>query len=181
MIDDALDADVAETEDNRFKDAIHDTVQEWDAFTRPVVHAALSLVLNAMFYLDAYGADTEPVVSNGASQVARDAYEKAVKSGKPKIVRNARNALMVDGFTVVRLCGSEADGSAHEDNAGQGAYTVRTHWRRGHWRMQPCGLKLSQIKRVWVRPALVGKDTGGAVKGHIYSVVGAETKPRHSR
>lgn len=171
-IDKALDADIAETEDNRFKEEIHDTVQEWDASTRPVVHAALSLVLNALFYLDGYGADTDLIVPDEAPQIARESYEKAVKGGKPKAIRNARNALMVDGFTVVRLCGIAAAYSAVQDDAEKDSHAVRTHWRRGHWRMQPCGPKLSQVKRVWVRPTLVGKDAGGAVKGHVYSVDG---------
>lgn len=169
-IDKALDADIAETEDNRFKDELHNTVQEWDASTRPVVHAALSLVLNALFYLDGYGADTEPVVPDEAPQIARETYEKAVKSGKPKVIRNARNALMADGFSVVRLCGVAADDSTATDDAGTSGHTVRTHWRRGHWRMQPCGAKLSNVKRVWVRPTLVGRDSGGAIKGHVYLV-----------
>ncbi len=122
-------------------------------------------------YFD-YGADTNLIVPDEAPHVARESYEKAVKSAKPKAIRNVRNALMADGFTVVRLCGMASDGSATQDDAGKEGHAVRTHWRRGHWRMQPCGPKLSQIKRVWVRPTLVGKDAGGAVKGHVYSVDG---------
>lgn len=168
-IDKALDTDIAETENNRFKDELHGTVQEWDTSTRPVVHAALSLVLNALFYLDGYGADTDLLVPDEAPLAARESYAKAVKSGKPKAIRNARNTLMADGFTVVRLCGGVANNSNSAEDANSSGHTVRTHWRRGHWRMQPCGPRLSQVKRVWVRPALVGKDAGGVIKGHVYS------------
>lgn len=170
VIDRVLDADVADAEDIRHKEAVHDTVSEWDAATRPVVHAALSLVVNALFYLDGYGADLELTVPAEAPQAVREAYEQAVKRGKPKAMRNARNALMAEGFTVVRLCGALVNDTAPTEECEAGGHSVRTHWRRGHWRMQPCGPQLTQIKRVWVRPSLVCKDAGSAVKGHIYSV-----------
>lgn len=170
VIDKALDSDIADAEDHRFKEAIHQTVQEWDAVTRPIVHAALSLVLNALFYLDGYGADSEPIVPSEAPQAVRESYERAIKGGKPKAIRNARNALMAEGFTVVRLCGVRSDSAEASDERGNGGMSVRTHWRRGHWRIQPCGPKLSQIKRIWVRPTLVGKAAGSVVKGHVYSV-----------
>lgn len=32
----------------------------------------------------------------------------------------------------------------------------RMHWRRGHWRQQPFGAGRSQIRRIWIEPALVG-------------------------
>lgn len=169
VVDKALDSDIADLNRSNFNDALRETVQEWDDATRPVVHGALSLVLNALFYLDAYGADTGPVAPSSAPPEIRDTYEKAIRSGKPKAIRSARHALMADGFSVVRMCGIGA-----EQNQGTGAecggQTVRTHWRRGHWRMQPCGRQLSQVKRVWIRPTLVGKDAGSPVKGHIYSV-----------
>jgi hypothetical protein len=31
----------------------------------------------------------------------------------------------------------------------------RSHWRRGHWRNQPCGEKSSERKIVWIKPVLV--------------------------
>lgn len=169
VVDKVLDADIASIDETKFKDALREAVGEWDTATRPIVHAALSLVLNALFYLDGYGADTGPVAPVSAPQADRDAYEKAIRSGKPKAIRSARNALMADGFSVVRLCGISTENNQGNDAQGDG-YSVRTHWRRGHWRMQPCGPQLSQIKRVWIRPTLVGKDAGGAVKGHVYSV-----------
>lgn len=166
-IDNALDRDQQDS-GMRGADA---ALKDWDEAARPVVHAALSLVLNALFYLDAYGADTEPTVPAAAPESLREAYTKAVKEAKPKALRNARNTLMADGFAVVRLCGASIASGQTPDTGDGSGHSVRIHWRRGHWRMQPCGPKLSQIKRVWVRPALVGKDAGGALKGHIYSVV----------
>lgn len=171
-IDVALERD---HRDSQFEGA-DAALQEWDAASRPVVHAALSLVLNALFYLDAYGADTQPSLPSTVPESLRVAYEKAARGTKPKILRNARNALIADGFTVVRLCGASPASAQTPDAANDGSgHAIRTHWRRGHWRMQPCGPNLSQIKRVWVRPSLVGKDAGGVVKGHVYSVVEPRT------
>lgn len=30
-----------------------------------------------------------------------------------------------------------------------------THWRRGHWRNQPCGEKLQESKIIWIQPTLI--------------------------
>lgn len=30
-----------------------------------------------------------------------------------------------------------------------------THWRRGHWRNQPCGEKLQNSKLIWIQPTLI--------------------------
>lgn len=150
--------------------SFQDAYQHWDDAAREVLHASLSLVINALFYLDAYGADTGEVVPEDAPEDLRLRMEKALASGKSKAVREARNSMLAQGFTVVRLCGTKLDGIPSNDVArGQGP--VRTHWRRGHWRMQPHGPSLSLIKRVWVRPALVGKNNGMPATGHHYIAV----------
>lgn len=119
---------------------------------------------------DAYGADTEPSAPDSAPVAMREAYASAVKTPRPKTIRNARNALMAEGFSVVRFCGTKLDEPASPPSPDDGKHGVRLHWRRGHWRMQPCGPKLSQVKRVWIRPMLVGQDSGGPIPGHRYVV-----------
>lgn len=47
---------------------------------------------------------------------------------------------------------------------------VSPHWRRGHWRKQPFGHNLSEIKLIWIKPTIVRKDKGKPTKGHIYEV-----------
>ena len=47
---------------------------------------------------------------------------------------------------------------------------VSTHWRRGHWRRQPFGDGLQQIRLLWIKPALVRRDKGEPVHGHLYEV-----------
>jgi hypothetical protein len=46
----------------------------------------------------------------------------------------------------------QADGQ-HE--AGEGGWTVSPHWRRGHWRWQPCGAGRQERRRVAIPSVLV--------------------------
>lgn len=172
-VNNALDMDYKEGMVGFDDDAVNQAFKEWDSNVRPVVHAALSLVLNALFYLDGYGADTEAVVQDEAPSQLRESYEKACISKKPKAIRNARNALLSEGFSIVRLCGIKATKS-DQDHEEVGGGSVRPHWRRGHWRMQPCGPQLSLVKRVWVRPAFIGKESAGEIKAHQYIVEKAD-------
>ena len=38
---------------------------------------------------------------------------------------------------------------------GEGGWTVSPHWRRGHWRWQPCGAGRSERRRVAIPSVLV--------------------------
>lgn len=39
----------------------------------------------------------------------------------------------------------------------EGGWTVKPHWRRGHWRMQRHGTCLEQVKRIRIKPVLIHK------------------------
>jgi hypothetical protein len=77
VIDEVLDAEIVDELDGDVEhaNAVGDALKEWDQINRPVLHAALSLVLNALFYLDAYGADTGQVVPDSVPKELRDAFE----------------------------------------------------------------------------------------------------------
>lgn len=125
---------------------------------------ALHLVFNAMFYLEslhelpseAPGRDTSPAL---ASKWSASAPEKR---------RKLRSELTANGYTVVRLVGSEiADAGLVGGSSRDG---VRTHWRRGFFRMQAHGPAMTLRKRLWVRPTVVNANKGddADVPGHIY-------------
>ena len=45
---------------------------------------------------------------------------------------------------------------------GDGTHaSPRMHWRRGHYRRQPCGAGRKEHKIIWLEPCLVGGDTNG--------------------
>jgi len=50
-------------------------------------------------------------------------------------------------YRIVRECGGDAGTHA----------SPRLHWRRGHYRNQPYGAGRSQIRRIWIEPALIGE------------------------
>ena len=50
-------------------------------------------------------------------------------------------------------------GEAHGDG-----WTVRMHWRRGHFRQQPYGHRSSLRRRIWLEPVLVGADEHSRVE-----------------
>jgi hypothetical protein len=41
---------------------------------------------------------------------------------------------------------------------------------RGHWRWQPYGPGRKKRKRIWIRPYIRGKELGGPVRGHTYTL-----------
>src|SRR5205085_1345437 len=43
----------------------------------------------------------------------------------------------------------------HSDTSGSGGWTVNPHWRRGHWRWQPCGPARQERRRVAIPSVLV--------------------------
>lgn len=171
LVDRFMDADITSLKHVSDSSGLHDEAEVWDGNARAVIHASLPLILNALFYLDAYGADRTGELPKSVPVALRTQYETALKSGKPKAIRNAKNALVGAGFTLVNFCGAPQLDDAELSPVAITKASVRVHWRRGHWRMQPCGEKLSMKKRIWVRPAIVGsKHVEGELAGHIYKV-----------
>jgi len=54
---------------------------------------------------------------------------------------------------------------------GTGGWTVSPHWRRGHWRAQPCGAGRSERRRVAIPSVLVN--------GHLFVGSVADTVARY--
>lgn len=144
--------------------------RDWEGVARPVIHRSLSLVLNAMFYLDGYGADTQPMAPEAAPPHLQQMYEQAATSRKLKKTREAVRALEQAGFSVVRLCGIDRSPDESAAATEEHQKNVRMHWRRGHWRMQPHGPQLSRVRRTWIRPTLVSRQENQIVPGHRYIV-----------
>jgi hypothetical protein len=51
-------------------------------------------------------------------------------------------------------------GEAHAPADGTGGWTVSPHWRRGHWRSQPCGQGRQERRRVAIPSVMVN--------GHLF-------------
>ena len=131
---------------------------------RPALRAAATLISNALFYLSEPHDDVTTTVEEGAPQALVD----RAQHGAGNRQRKARQSLSAEGYAVVRYCGRRFSLPGTE---GDGTGDPRaTHWRRGHWRNQRCGPRLSQIKRLWIKPVLVGAEHGEPERGRVYLV-----------
>lgn len=132
-----------------------------------IIKALLELVVNSMFYIESIGGEAKYSPGRDAPPVHVAEWENATPEKRVKL----RKKIIHDGYTIVRMAG-------HELNGSTGSFTgdsKKTHWRRGHWRNQPHGEKLSLVKLVWIKPVMVNADKStDMVTGHIYV---AEDKP----
>lgn len=127
---------------------------------------ALGLVFNCMAYLSSTPPDTEPEYPPEAPKPLIEKIDKASTPNKKRILTNNMESL---GFTKIRFV---RDPSPHEASIPTGK-TVRTHWRRGHWRSQPCGSGMVKRMLIWIRPCIVKPDKekeSSPAPGRIYKV-----------
>lgn len=129
-----------------------------------LLKAGATLLVNALFYLESHGSlspEPGPGRDTPPDRVSRWHQMDSKRRRKEK------SALTADGYAIVRLVGSEV-----ADRVGVGASgSLRTHWRRGHWRHQRHGEGLSQRKRIWIKPVMVGSDQlvdPSSQPGHVY-------------
>ncbi len=95
-----------------------------------------------------------------------------IKSETDKnIVKNLEDGLYQQGYTKVNYVGrnfektNEGKAISNHINSGK---TLSTHFRRGHFRNQPYGEKLSQRKIIFIAPTIVNE--GGEMQGKIYKL-----------
>jgi hypothetical protein len=86
------------------------------------------------------------------------------KNEKAKI----ESKISASGFSKIQYVGKSYARQQINQNGTTG--TVAPHWRRGHWRNQRFGEKLTSKKIVWIKPVIVNQEKGEPVKGHVYEV-----------
>jgi len=84
----------------------------------------------------------------------------------------AEQRLVRNGWTKVTLCqletGADPEGTSNVDGQRK---NVRAHMRRGHWRRQRHGPGATLVKRIRIRPSLIGASGGAKmVDGRTYEV-----------
>lgn len=131
--------------------AIEFAVRELD-LNAPVLKKALALVGNSMAYLTAFPDDSrfdwEP--DTPASMLVK------LQRGDKERQRTA-SKLEAMGYVQVHHVGLEFQKGVERvrSTPSDAGGTVRPHWRRGHWRHQAYGEKLSLRKLIWLRPTRV--------------------------
>lgn len=136
----------------------------------PLLHRALALITNTMFYLAAEPDDDEEDWELGTPSDALNALRQATKASAIKnIESNLRNAK----YTKVRFVGRKFAKSVSGvliQEANESGKKLVTHFRRGHFRRQHYGPERAFQKRIFVAPVVVNADGVGEIAGRIYDV-----------
>lgn len=131
---------------------------------------AIALVVNVLFYLESIGENRRLEPGRDTPTDLCVAWGNADAKKKEKL----KSKLLSEGYTTVYLLGQELE---ENPNRPSDTSTKRAHWRRGHWRRQRHGAENSLIKRIWMKPQMIGGDkVNDDLPGHIY-VVGNATSP----
>lgn len=125
---------------------------------------SINLIINALCYISSYKSE---IVESYPPDAPQSLIDKINNSKKPSEIKRTTSKLQSLGYTKIKLCGSEIQKSISIKDTGK---SVKTHWRRGHWRNQAIGPRLSSNKLIWIKPTLVRPDKGNPEDGHIYSI-----------
>ncbi|MGV8829950.1 MAG: hypothetical protein ACWA6U_16710 [Breznakibacter sp.] len=134
---------------------------------KDLVDTTYKVVINCLLYLSQHKADKDieshypidlPLNLNKKMQLARNEKEKL----------KVKKKLAEIGFSKINYVGNTYRKSYKE--IGPGSNETSPHWRRGHWRNQRFGEKLTERKLIWIKPVIVNKNIGVPQKGHIYGI-----------
>lgn len=130
-----------------------------------LIAEALPLLINCLFYL-AYSYPTEaPTYPPEAPRTLTHKLENTTSENKQRILSEQMERL---GYTKIHFV-SHA-GITKEPSIAETGKTIRTHWRRGHWRLQRFGTSLAQLKLLWIKPTIVNPTDSPPPIGRKYEV-----------
>lgn len=96
-------------------------------------------------------------------------FNRKLRLSKSKIETSKfENKISNLGYSKIQYVGKSYARNLTKENSIIG--TVLPHWRRGHWRNQRFGEKLTNKKIVWIKPVIVNNEKGNPEKGHIYEI-----------
>lgn len=148
-------------------DAVSESIDGESERARMMLASIQSTAINVLLYIDncsRHMRRTWP--SDAPADDVAKAEAGTVGSGK------AEQRLTRNGWTKVTLCQLEAGAGPMDDGGSNGTRRlVRAHMRRGHWRRQRHGPGAKLVKRIRIRPSLIGAGSGtGEVGGRTYDV-----------
>lgn len=137
---------------------------------RDLLHSALQLVLNTLFFL---AAESEDVQEDWEEEAPAE-FIAQLHSEKFGTRKTAENNLANQGYVRVRFVGrhyAESAGAKAVSEAMGTGRTMPTHLRRGHFRNQPYGPERSLRRTVFIAPIVVNPGKGEPA-GRIYDTSG---------
>jgi len=144
------------------------TDYELDFFssTLKLLDKTLNLVINCMLYLS-QPTDKKDIDLKLPKGLPSNYDKKLTFAKTTKESKKIENKIESLGFTKIHFVGQSFKRSHIEISNNS---NVQTHWRRGHWRNQKCGINLKDSKIIWILPTIVNNDKGEPLKGHIYNM-----------
>jgi hypothetical protein len=85
------------------------------------------------------------------AQVARKKHKDRVEQADLDLLAHPMQYAFAEDVVLYH----RENGEVPSDGNGKGGWTVKPHWRRGHWRLQPCGPGRSERRRIAIPSALV--------------------------
>lgn len=152
---------------NKTSEQITDFDLEFYSDTIELIERTINLVINCLLYLSQPKdkLDIETRLPTGLP----GNFEKKMSFAKTeKEKKKIREKIEQAGFSKINFVGQTF--KRHYNEIINSGLTVQPHWRRGHWRNQKYGEKLSESKLIWIMPTIVNNDIGQPLKGHLYDV-----------
>lgn len=119
--------------------------------------AICKLALNVCLLATAYGVRCLGPDNPSHHQRLQRYAQLARKKGRERIEQADLDVLLMPmryAFAEDVVLYTKEASTGHESN-GVGGWTVSPHWRRGHWRWQPCGPGRSERRRIAIPSVLV--------------------------
>lgn len=148
--------------DKREKEEVEKEINsQLEAYT--LLKDNLNLIVNCIIYISSDQPDIETKYVDNLPFDLKNKLERANTKQRKELVEKEAKQL---GFSKIKLVGKSFSKTTNNSNkTGE----VSTHWRRGHWRKQPYGKELLEIKLIWIKPTIVNKEKSEPTKGHIYT------------
>lgn len=130
---------------------------------------AFSVVISAMFYIQAEPQDVQTAWSRDVPPDALQTLRSATTKGKAQQIEAS---LTKAGYTKVKRVGTRfAQSVAAQDvrDAISTGRTLRTHLRDGYYKLQHHGPERSLRKVIYVAPVVVNAGKGDELQGRIYA------------
>ena len=130
-----------------------------------LVAEALPLLINCLFYLAYSYPATAPSYPPDAPRTLTRKIESTTSDNKQRVLSEEMERL---GYTKIHFV-SHA-GITKDPPLSETGKTIRSHWRRGHWRLQRYGTGLVQLKLLWIKPTIVNASDEPPAIGREYEV-----------
>jgi len=126
---------------------------------------SLPILFNCIFYLTQYPENINNRFNNHEAKIA---YKKLERTYKLTSEAELNRKLIQQDYTKLKFVRDPIFNQVLKISRND--KTIKTHWRRGHWRNHFVGGKDSHHKHIWIQPTIVNKKLGGNFSGHIYDV-----------